>query len=374
MRKVVVFLGLLIVLGAAGCQRDAGAGIEGQENGADGKSSSTWEQQGTPTGEDARAVQTVTISRGSLNGSIVAIGLVEGIREVEVASETQGTIVSVLPQLGERVERGDVLVGLDDSIEKLTYEQATAQLESARLELSATENLYERGSASKVALARSRAAARGAAAAAARALKAYRDRTITAPISGYIASLDNRIAAGNYLSAGQRVVRIVDTRSLKSEVSVSEHEVRHITTESRAEVELADCGDGPLPARVAAIAAGADSRTGSFTVIVSWENSCGEAVKSGMSVTVRILPQEARETLLVPVQALLTRQGETSVLVVENGNRVSLRRVEVGKRLGNRAEVISGLSEGEEVVISGLSNLTDGDSVTPSNVGWSSQR
>jgi membrane fusion protein (multidrug efflux system) len=359
--RMLLAAGLLVVavIVLAGC----GAPADGRPGGA----------AGVEGPADARplAVEALKVTRGELVRNIEAAGIVSGINEAYVVSETQGIIQGVSFELGDRVSEGQVLVKVDDTIPRLNMEQAKEQFEIAKLDLEATEKLFDNGSASKTELARARSAVNGAQALYQSALKTFRDCTIRAPIGGYVAEKESGITLGNYLSPGLRMAKIVDISSLKAEVAVGEGQISLVTQDAPATVLVPAAGDQKLfEAKVSAVAAGSDPATGSFPVVVTWKNPVGIAIKSGMSVTVTIETQTQQPVLLIPSAAIVEQGGQSYVFTAE-ADRAAQKPVQIGRRIGNIAEVLEGLEEGETLIISGLTALRRGDPVQPSVIGES---
>lgn len=356
-----VLIMITVVLAVAACGRGTG-GEEAAENG-DGESGATWEGAAEAGPDGPLAVEAVEATRAALVSDITASGVIRGVSEARVVSETQGIIRDVRFELGEEVTAGEVLVALDSEIERLQMEQARRQLETARLELRATEQLAERGSTSQAELARVRANAAGAEAAYEQAKKRFEDKTITAPISGRVAARSENVTPGNYLNPGVEVARIVDLRELEMEIAVGEREVGYLAPGTPVSVSIPACPDlEAQQARVASVAAGSDAATGSFPAIIRWENTCGDEVRSGMSASARIEPQGVEEVLVVPTQAIgRDSEGAFVFLAAEGGARRA--RVETGRRLGSRTEITAGLSAGDIVITTATSRLRDGDAV-----------
>lgn len=317
------------------------------------------------------AVEALTVTRGNLVRNIEAAGIVSGINEAYVVSETQGIIQSVSFELGDRVSAGQALVKVDDTIPRLNMEQAKEQYEIAKLDLEATEKLYNEGSASKAELARVRSAVNGAQARYQSALKTYQDCAIRAPIGGYIAQKESEITLGNYLSPGLRVARVVDISSLKAEVAVGEGQVGLVAKGAPATVLIPAASEQKVfDATVSAVSAGSDPATGSYPVIVTWKNPAGNTIKSGMSATITIETQAQEPVVLIPSTALVEQGGQTFVFAME-ADRAAQKPAQVGRRIGNIAEILDGLEEGEILIISGLTALRRGDPVQTTVIGES---
>ncbi|HSV56222.1 MAG TPA: hypothetical protein VLH39_03830, partial [Magnetospirillaceae bacterium] len=124
---------------------------------------------------------------------------------------------------------------------------------------------------------------------------------------------------------------------------------------------------------VAAVAAGADFSTGSFPVVVAFRNGFAGRVKSGMSASVSIATRKAEPAVVIPSAALLRRGSEYAVFV-DAGGTAEVRPVTLGRRSGIRVEVLSGLAEGDKLIISALTRLRPGVFVVSTergdSVGW----
>ena len=323
----IVAVGALVALAACG----PGGGPPGGRPGAGGPAAGQ--------AQETKAVEAVTVTRGTLLRNVEAAGIVSGITEAYVVSETQGIIQRVDFELGDQVDKGQVLVKVEDTIARLNMEQARQQNETAQLDLGAIEKLFEAGNASRAELTRARSAASGAQARYETALKAFRDTSIRAPIAGYVAAKDSAVALGNFLSPGTPVARIVDISSLKVEVALGETQIGLVEEGAPATVFIpAACEETLFEAEVSAVAAGSDPATGSFPVVITWVNTCGDKVKSGMSATVTIETRQEEPVILVPSAALVEREGARFAYTVEAG-RVAAKRVRVGRQIGNLAEI-----------------------------------
>ncbi|TVR30060.1 MAG: efflux RND transporter periplasmic adaptor subunit [Spirochaetaceae bacterium] len=360
---------LIAVVLLAGCGRPGGGRPGGAQE--DARSGATGEEaMWAREDRTDRAIEAVEISAGRFIDYVQSSGRIAGSREATVVSESQGVLQRVEFDLGMSVTQGDLLAAFDERVERLALEQARAAAESARVELDAVQRSVDAGAASRNDLARVEAAAAGADAEYQRATKRLEDRRITAPIGGRVARKDSRVSEGNYLPAGVNVAHIVDTARLQIQLAVGEREIGYVSPGARAEITMETCE--PQVGSVSSVAAGSDPQTGSFAVIVTWDNRCGDRVRSGMSAEVRIEPNVEHEALIVPTAALLRRQGETVVFVIEN-DTASRRQVVVGRRVGNRAEVVDGLVEGELVAVSALSTLADGQPVEATLKGRSGE-
>ncbi len=336
---------------------------------------------------EAIPVEAVELTAGRLIEQIESSGTVSGIEEANVVSETQGVVEEVDFELGDLVEPGEMLVQVDDEIARLNMEQAEQQLQTARIDLQSKENLLERGGASRAEVLRARSNLRGAEARYRQTKKAFEDCAISSPISGYVADKGQDVSIGNYLSPGTPVARIVDLSSLRLEVAMGESIIGLIEEGAKARVRVpAACESEEFAGRVVAVAAGSDPATGSYPVVIEWKNECGTRIKSGMSARVLIDPRETEPSLILPSSSIASRGGDSVVFVTrradgaptaEDGDAefvAEMHTVELGRRLGNKTVLLSGVEAGERIILTGISGLSDGDPVKVTVVGKSGSR
>lgn len=335
-------------------------GCGGRPDG-DSAASGDWGGESSDRETPALAVEGLEVSRGSILQMIEASGTVRGVNEATVVSEVEGTIEEKTFELGDAVNAGQVLVEVDATVAALQLEEARQLFESAQIDLRAAERRFENGSASQSELARARSGANGARARLEAAEAVFQDHSIVAPISGLIASRNADLSRGNFINRGDVVARIVNLSVVEMEIAVGERELSYIDEGVPAIVSIPACGQSSIEATVASIAAGTDPRTGSFPVVIRWENACTR-LRSGMSASVRIRSQEQNPGIIIPDAAIRRHDGGEFVFVALNGT-VTEREITTGLRLGDRVEVVDGLQEGEVIVTSALAALSDGTGV-----------
>jgi len=335
---------------------------------SDGESGASYDPSADP--DRLIAVEAMTATRSALVDEVRGAGIAEGVREAWVVSETEGVILEVDFALGDRVDSGQVLLRVDDSLALRNLELARQQYETASLEHEAAGRSRENGSMSALQYSQITDRLLAAEAARASALDAYENTRLTAPFAGAVAARDRNLGVGNYLNRGLRAVRIVDDSAFRTEISVGEGQVFLIREGAEARIVG---GDGVVRSgRVAAVSAGSDEGTGSFAVVLEWIPEPDDPLRSGMSVNVSIEAAGDREEIIVPASAIRRRDGRDYVFVASE-DKAENRAVTVGSRLGERVEVLEGLREGETLIISGLASLTPGIPVSVTVVGDSGE-
>lgn len=340
-------------------------------NGCSGPPESKAGSGDSPQTQQPLAVEALEVSRGPLITQITGSGTISGTSEALVVSQTQGIIEQVSFELGRKVTKGETLVQVDSEIARLNMEQANEQLENAHIDYQTKQRLVEQGGASRAELLRARSALRGAEARYKQTRKAYEDCSITAPISGYIAEKEATATIGNYLSPGMQVAKVVNLDMLRLQLSVGEGVIGQVRVGSSARVRIpAACEGQSYSAQVTAIAAGSDPGTGSYPVVLEFKNECGTAVKSGMSAEASINPAGDKEVLIIPSAALARRNEQEVVFIADQGS-AKVQPISLGRRVGNRIEVLQGLQAGDLLIISGITSLSGGDPVATTRIGES---
>jgi membrane fusion protein (multidrug efflux system) len=308
----------------------------------------------------------VEIKQSALRDRVLASGTIQGLEEVNVKSRTSGVIESIDFNLGSRLEKDQVLLVLDDTVPLLNVSQLENQYENSLKELQANKQLYERGAISLVQLTQTQSSVDGLNAQLEQAKINLENTKITTPIAGSVAEKTNFVV-GDFIQAGQQIVRVVDLEHLRITIPVGQNQLFLIKEGAPALVTI-NTPTEIIEAKgeVSGISASSDSRTGSWSVLVDFNNPKPSIIKAGISADVIIFNEDAPIYTLVPNSAMVYRNGETSVYMVE-GNNAKQVNVKVVDQYGDQSAIES-LDEdislvGKKVLVSALSRILDGTSV-----------
>lgn len=322
---------------------------------SDTQTGATWQQ--TEEEVQAIAVETLTITYSKLINTIESSALVRGSKEAWVVSESQGIITKAQIELGENVVKDQVIVEVENDLQTLTLDLNREQLQKAEIDLSANRTAFNNGNISRATYDQYKinylqAETRF------KQSKLDLDKTsIKVPFNGEIALLDSSIIEGNYLNKGSRVAKIVDLNRLQIELPMGERQVDLISKGATAHIKLDFNGRSvEFLGEVSAIGSGADENTGSFPVIVSWDNNQIKKIRSGFSANVKIETKGENNQIIIPVNALVIRNRDEGVFIEENG-RAFFKRVKKGLLYGGRIVIEEGLNPGENLIVSGLSSI-----------------
>lgn len=184
--------------------------------------------------------------------------------------------------------------------------------------------------------------------------------SVVSPISGTVSA--RFVDPGEAASPGVPLLTIVGSEMLYVEADVSEQDLAQVEVGQAAEVRVDGVADQVFVGEIITLAPSVESASRTGTVRVRLVNP-GDQVRPGMFARATLVIQRSDAGVIIARDALLTEDGVTYVFVVEN-NVAHRREVEVGIENASRVEVLSGLREGDQVVVEGQDQLQDGDAVT----------
>lgn len=180
------------------------------------------------------------------------------------------------------------------------------------------------------------------------------DTRIAAPATGVV--VDRRVEPGDLAAVGQPLLVLDDPRVYRLEAEVGESSVGRVRIGQAVPVML-DALDRALTGRVAEIIPAADPAARTVTVKLDLDPAPG--LRSGLFGRARF-PVGVRRALLISAAALVERGQLTGVYVVDGQDVARLRLVTAGARWADRVEILSGLGPGERVVVDGAERVRDG--------------
>lgn len=306
--------------------------------------------------------------------SINSSGIIEGIREADIISETSGLITEVFFEIGDYVNEGDVLLKVEDRMAGISYESAKQDYESSRIEFEALEKSFKTGGSSQLIFSQGKARLESARLRMEQARDTFDNTSIKAPFDGYISLRDISISVGSYIQPSVAVTHIVDTSSFRIRLTLGEDEIPLIQKGDDAQIILNSLPDLKIKASVEAVSPGSSQAGGGFPVLLSWKNELNGSVKSGMSAVVRILPDNmGKNEMIVPASAIVRRNGLDYVFRVKDDTAEAVE-IRLAQSLGDRASILeapgseSNIEAGDILVVTGLNTLAPGDPIIPNSL------
>lgn len=299
-----------------------------------------------------------TVNKGILSGNIVATGTLEASDVLMLVSETQGKIIAIYKEKGDRVSAGDVIAKVDDEVISANVLTAEANYEQFEKDVERLTRLSDEKAVTRRDQEQAVIGLKKAKADLINAQKALGNTSIKAPIPGYINN--DYITIGQLLGGGSPVCEIVNNSRLKLNVKVSEREVYRIETGDNVTVRLTVFPDKKFNGRITSIAEKADAAM-KFNVEITLINDANAHLKSGLYAEAE-LPVKNTEQLIISKAGIVGSMESPVVYVARNG-KAEKRNLVVGQSNDNQVEVLNGLLAGEQVIVSGQLNLKDGDDI-----------
>lgn len=183
---------------------------------------------------------------------------------------------------------------------------------------------------------------------------------ISSPINGIV--LSKQAGIGNLATPGMPLLTIEDNSVFQLEVSVEESKVGTIHLHDQVRTVIDSLGRDERVGTVEEIIPATEPNSRSFIVKISLPELHGQQIQSGLYGKARFAGGQ-QQVLSVPQKAVTERGQLTSVFVVDTSGIARMRLIRTGKTFGENIEVLSGLSDGEQIVSDGIASISDGTRV-----------
>jgi RND family efflux transporter MFP subunit len=323
----------------------------------------------------AKPSLTVTVTTpqtASLSQKITANGNLAAWQEAIIGAEANGLkITEVRVNVGDRVQRGDVLASLQSDTLRAELAQAeallaeaTASAQEAKAQAERARSLQQQGFFSNAQLSQTLAAEASAMARvqSARAMVQLQNvrlsqTQVRAPDAGVISA--RQATVGSVVGAGTELFRLIRQGRIEWRAEVTAAEIGRIQVGAPVQVKAAS--GQQLQGKVRMVAPSVDAQTRNAIVYVDLPAATGSA-RAGMYAQGEITLGQS-QALTVPQSAVVVRDGFSYVYTVGADQKVSQLKVQTGRQSGDRVEVTSGLKADARVVASGGAFLNHGDTV-----------
>lgn len=286
-----------------------------------------------------------------------AVGTVRAVQETAVGSRILARVAEVRVRAGQEVEKGELLVRLDDTDLQARLRQADASVaaaraarDQARVEYDRVADLFQRSMAAKIEMDRVDAALKTAEAELNRAEQARHEAQavlayaeIVAPSAGRV--VDKRVEEGDTVAPGQVLLTLYDPSRMQLVARVRESLTQRLNVGQLIDVRI-DALEKTCQGTISEIVPEAESASRTFSVKVT--GPCPPGIYSGMFGRL-LVPLSPQRVLVVPRSAV-RRVGQLDLVDVAADDALQRRAVQLGRALGDDVEVLSGLRNGERVV------------------------
>lgn len=346
----------------------------------------------------SRPVTAMTVIAEAFRPSVSYSGFVSGVRQADVAPKTGGYVANLLVEEGDTVRAGQTLAVLDGSELSAMRESASDSYAAAKKATEKATDYYGQlvdeaeanyrkvkdshddgivGSrdlriAQEAVESAKRARDAQVAAAEAELSQAQggrrvadvaaRNATVISPFSGIVTR--RHVSVGTFAAPGMPLYTVASPDAPEVSVSVPGDVARGLSRGMNVSVAPED-GEETVGGEIASISQAVGPTTQISVVRVRFAGTeAAQSVFLGQYATVSIPTGPSREAVLVPVTAVVRQYVDTFIFVVGGDNRVEKRAVRLGEEVGDRYEVVSGLSVGERIVTGGAHGLEGDDAVS----------
>ena len=331
-------------------------------------------------------VSVVTASTGTIESSLEISGALAPRSRVAVKPKLPGTLERMLVDIGDAVTAGQTIATIDRreidaqvdasvaavAVAKATLDTAEAGLASALLEHDRAKNLFDKGALPRQRLDAAETSHRAgvaqrdlatanlaqANAALRRAREVQSNSTVTSPVTGFV--VERNYDAGS-TPGDKPIVVIADLREMKLEAGVSELEAGRLRVGMKAAIAVQAKPGQVFSGQLAAIAPEVDERNRHFKIDVRVPND-GRTLLSGMYATARIVEATTANAVLLPKEAVATRDGKRFVQKVQ-GDAVTTVEVVEGLADGTHVQIVKGIAAGDTVLADARRQLAAGAKV-----------
>ena len=302
-------------------------------------------------------VTTEVVNIQDVDMQSVFMGTIEGYAVNNITPQQPRRITRVLVDVGDRVSAGQKVAELDNS----SLAQAKAQYDNAKASFERSDELYKFGGESKASWEAVKTQYEVAKLTYENLLE---NTTLVSPISGVI-------TARNYdngdMVAGQPIFVVQQISPAKVIINVSENLYSYLKKGMPVSIELDAIPEQTFEGKIHRITPSIDAATHTFPVEIVIPNG-KEQIKPGMYARVT-MKYGTRQNIVVPDRAVVKMlgSGDRFIYVYKADGTVSYQKVELGRRMQDKYEVLSGIANGDEVVVTGQAALKDGLAVERAN-------
>ncbi|MEG6508654.1 efflux RND transporter periplasmic adaptor subunit [Methyloligella sp. 2.7D] len=327
---------------------------------------------------DAPPVETETAKLSPVVRELELSATVTSPRASQISTSVDGLVSAIYYDSGAEVKQGDLLLELDAEIEEAAYSQAEALTHQAEAELAdskrrlriadklasrnyGTQNEAE-ARAAEVEI--DTAALESRKAELARRAAILERHKLRAPYDGIIS--ERMAELGQWLATGTAAFELVAMKGLRIDAPVPQQYFAQVSKGAEASLVFDAIPGKTFPAKIGALipVSDPDARTFTLRVLPVDENL---PITPGMSARTKLKLKTGDEDVVVSRDALIRHpDGRITVWVVEEEDgvaQVKERKIEIGLAFGGMVQVLSGLKDGEQVVVRGNESLHEGQAV-----------
>lgn len=310
---------------------------------------------------NAIPVNIITTNLENIPEKLKKTGTLIPSKEADISSVGSGKLTKVNFELGDRILKGSVLALVDIKTYQLQLEAARLQSKQSKRDFERYKALLKGNAATTLDFQNAQLNYEKAKNKVKQLENKILDNKIIAPISGQITLKEKE--QGEFVAMGNTIGHMVNTYQLKVEVLVSESQVYTLKNNEIVTIRTDVYPSHIFKGKITFISNKSDA-VHNYRVEITVKNESEFPLKAGSFAYVQFQGTVQKNILLIPKSALIQSLDHPMVYIVDNGKAKKIK-ITVGTSFGNKIEVLKGLKPYQQVITSGLINISDGTAVQP---------
>ncbi|RVT79672.1 efflux RND transporter periplasmic adaptor subunit [Flavobacterium sufflavum] len=304
------------------------------------------------------AVTVAEVSKQKVSANLELPATLEPSKEADIAAVTSGKITSLRIALGSVLSTGQVIGTVDTRQQQINLKDAKEVLAKAQKDYQLNKDLFEGNAGTAQSVKDAERILESARIKLSQVNQQLGDAAIKAPINGVVTAKSAEV--GEYINIGAPIAKVVDIYNLKAVVFVSEKDVYRLKLSQNAEITADVLQGKSFGGKISYISPVGDENH-NYRVELTVSNKSA-ILKAGTYIKVNFNLGVQSDVLQIPKIALVEGTKNPYVYVV-SANKAVQRVITVGREFGEQIEVLGGLDEGDEVIVTGQINLTSGSKI-----------
>jgi RND family efflux transporter MFP subunit len=306
---------------------------------------------------DIKDVNLLELAEGSFENYLEVQGKIDAEENVQVNPEAPGVVTAIYASVGQNVSKGQVLAQIDDQVLRQNISELQNQLELATTLFERQKNLWNQKIGTEVQYLSAKTQKEAAERRIATVKSQMSMYKIKSPISGTIDAMDLKV--GQAVMPGLSGIRVVNANKLTAKAQIAESYASRVNQGDKVQVILPDVPD-TVATKISFASKTIDAVSRSFNVEIKLPSN--KNYRPNMLAVLKIIDYQNSKALVIPVNAIQKAENGDYVFISDNGKA---KRVDIktGKISEGRAEILSGLKVGDQVIVAGMQGLSPGDSI-----------
>jgi membrane fusion protein (multidrug efflux system) len=308
----------------------------------------------------ATSVVAQPVKAKKIEEKISLVGNLQADESIEIKNQIAGVIAQIGFLEGEPVKQGQTLFVIDADKLKASLAQALANLGLAQTTFARLSTLIKANAISQQEFDQASSDLEARKAQVELINAQLKETQITASFDGVTG--DRKVSIGQFVNQGTLLTTLIKQDPMKAEFNIPERFLGQLKEAQGIEVTVAAYPDEIFKGEVYFIDPQVDELNRTALIKAKIPNPDGKLVR-GMFANLNLIVSIRSEALVVPETALIMKSDDVFVFTVDSDNKAQMKKVKVGLRMVAEAEILEGLTQGENVIVEGYQKIGPGSLV-----------